>query len=84
MKIGLMSLRMINKYYHEIRRMSQNLILYANKFDDEDECILLNVIDGCYTYTSDTIEYTISHSEEYTWYRLSMFHGNWDSPLRRL
>ena len=70
MKIGLMSLRMINKYYREIRRKSQNLILYANKFDDEDECILLNVRDGLYTYTSDTIEYTIINSEEYTWYRL--------------
>ena len=70
MEIGLMSLRMINKYYHEIRRMSQNLILYENKFDDEDECILLNVRDGRYTYTRDTIEYTIINSEKYTWYRL--------------
>lgn len=70
MKRGLMSLRMINKFYYEIRRMSQNLILYENNFDDEDAHILLNVRDECYTYTWDTIEYTIINSEKYTWFRL--------------
>ena len=70
MKRGLKSLRMINKFYHEIRRMSQNLILYENNFDEEDACILLNVRDECYTYTWDNIEYTITNSEKYTWFRL--------------
>lgn len=67
---GLKSLRTINKFYYEIGRMSQNLILYENKFDDEDAHILLNVRDECYTYTRDTIEYTITNSEKYTWFRL--------------
>ena len=70
MKIGLKSLKSINKFYHEIRRMSQNLILYEHNFDDEDVYILLNVRDECYTYTCETIEYTITHSEEFTWFRL--------------
>lgn len=70
MKRGLMSLRRINKYYHEITRMSQNLILYEYNFSDEEAHILLNVRDECYAYTYDTIEYTITNSEAYTWFRL--------------
>lgn len=69
MKRGVMSLRKINKYYHEIRRKSQNLILYE-RFDNDSIYILLNVRDECYTYTWETIDYTIIHSEEYTWFRL--------------
>lgn len=68
MKRGVMSLR-INEYYHEIRRKSQNLILYE-RFDNDGINILLNVRYECYTYTWETIEYTITHSEEYTWFRL--------------
>lgn len=75
MKIGVNSLRTINKYYHEIRRKSQNLILYERNFDDDaiyfiNARILLNVRDECYTYTRETIEHTITHSEDYKWFRL--------------
>lgn len=64
-----MSLRTINKFYHEIRRKSQNLILYEC-FDNDGVYILLNVRDECYTYTCETIEYTIAYSEEFIWFRL--------------
>lgn len=70
MKIGNKSLKSINKYYHEIDRTSSNLILYEHNLDgDEDPCILVNMRDECYTYTWETIDYTITHSEEYTWFR---------------
>lgn len=71
MKKGLKSLRMINKFYHEINRKSSNLILYEHNFDgDEDAYILVNMRDECYTYTWETIDYTIIHPEKYTWFRL--------------
>lgn len=71
MKKGLKSLRTINKFYHEIDRMSANLILYENNLDgDEDVGILVNMRDECYTYTWETIDYTIQHPEDYTWFRL--------------
>ena len=70
MKKGLKSLRTINKFYHEIKRKSSNLILYEHNFDDEDAFILVNVRDECYTYTWQTIDYTIINSEDYTWFRL--------------
>ena len=70
MKKGLKSLRTINKFYHEINRKSSNLILYEHNLDDEDARILVNMRDECYTYTWETIDYTITHSEDYTWFRL--------------
>lgn len=71
MKKGLKSLRTINKFYHEINRKSSNLILYEHNFDgDEDAFILVNMRDECYTYTWETIDYTITNSEDYTWFRL--------------
>lgn len=70
MKRGVMSLKRINKLYHEIRRKSQNLILYERSFDDDGIYLLLNVRDGCYTYTYETIDYTITHSEEFNWFSL--------------
>lgn len=70
MKRGVMSLKRINKLYHEIRRTSQNLILYKRSFDDDGIHLLLNVRDECYTYTCETIEYTITHSEEFNWFSL--------------
>lgn len=70
MKRGNKSLKSINKFYHEIDRMSENLILYEHNLDgDEDAGILVNIRDECYTYTWETIDYTIQHSEEYTWFR---------------
>ena len=70
MKIGIRSLKFINKFYHEIDRMSSNLILYEHNLDgDEDVHILVNMRDKCYTYTWESIDYTIEHSEEYTWFR---------------
>lgn len=71
MKTGLKSLRTINKFYHEINRKSSNLILYEHNFDgDEDAFILVNMRDECYTYTWETIDYTITNSEDYIWFRL--------------
>lgn len=70
MKRGVMSLKRINKLYHEIRRTSQNLILYERSFDDDGIHLLLNVRDECYTYTCETIEYTITHLEEFNWFSL--------------
>ena len=68
---GLKSLRTINEFYHEINRKSSNLILYEHNFDgDEDAFILVNMRDECYTYTWETIDYTITNSEDYTWFRL--------------
>lgn len=70
MKRGNKSLKSINKFYHEIDRMSANLILYEHNLDgDEDAGILVNMRDECYTYTWETIDYTIQHPEEYTWFR---------------
>ena len=71
MEKGLKSLRKINKFYHEIDRKSSNLILYEHDFyGDMCTFILVNMIDECCTYTWETIDYTITHSEDYTWFRL--------------
>lgn len=71
MKKGLKSLRTINEFYHEINRKSSNLILFEHNFDDEEDAfILVNMRDECYTYTWETIDYTITNSEDYTWFRL--------------
>lgn len=70
MKIGIRSLKSINKFYHEIDRKSSNLILYERNLDgDEAFHILVNMRDKCYTYTGESIDYTIEHSEEYIWFR---------------
>ena len=70
MNRGVMSLKRINELYHEIRRKSQNLILYERSFDVDGIHLLLNVRDGCYTYTCETIDYTITHSEQFKWFSL--------------
>lgn len=72
MKRGLKSLKSINKFYHEINRKSSNLILFEhNLMGDENACILVNLRDDCYTYTWESIDYTIEHSEEYKWFKLA-------------
>lgn len=71
MKRGNESLKSIKKYYHEIDRKSSNLILYEHNLDgDEDVFILVNMRDECYTYTRETIDYTITNPEYFTWFRL--------------
>lgn len=71
MKRGLKSLKLINEFYHEINRKSSNLILFEHNFlADEIAPILVNLRDDCYTYTWESIDYTIEHSEDYTWFRL--------------
>ena len=70
MNRGVMSLKRINELYHEIRRKSQNLILYERSCYDDGIHLLLNVRDKCYTYTCETIDYTITHSEQFKWFSL--------------
>lgn len=72
MKRGLKSLKSINKFYHEINRKSSNLILFEhNLMEDENAYILVNLRDDCYTYTWESIDYTIEHSEDYKWFKLA-------------
>lgn len=73
MKRGLKSLKLINKFYHEINRKSSNLILFEHNFmADENAYILVNLRDDCYTYTWESIDYTIEHSEDYKWFKLAI------------
>ena len=72
MKRGLKSLKTINKFYHEINRKSSNLILFEhNLMADENAHILVNLRYECYTYTWESIDYTIEHSEDYKWFKLA-------------
>lgn len=63
-------LETINKFYHEIGSKG-SFILYEHNLDgDEDVHILVDMSTNCYTYTWESIDYTLDNPEEYTWCKL--------------
>lgn len=68
MKIGLMDYRQITNDYHQIDTKfidGDCWVLYEHNWDgDEVKCIAVNLTKKFYTYTWESLEYTVEYLEE--------------------
>ena len=71
MKRGNRSFKSIQKYYHEIDKMDKYVMYEHNLDGDEDAFIVVDTIFNCYTYTWESITYTINNPDEYTWFKFA-------------
>lgn len=74
MKRGNKSLKSINKFYYEIDSKGSFILYEHNLYGDEDVHILVDMLTNCYTYTWESIDYTLDNPEEYTWFKLVLIH----------
>lgn len=73
MKRGLKSLKLINSFLsrNQQKKFKFNIV-WKWFLADENAYILVNLRDYCYTYTSESIDYTIEHSDDYKWFKLDI------------
>ena len=69
MKRGTRSFKNIQKFYHEIDKIDNYVLFEDNLNGDEYAFILVDIIRNCYTYTWESISYTLDNPYEFTWFR---------------
>lgn len=70
---GGKSFKSIQKWYHEIDRIDE-YVLFEHNLDDEEAYIIVDTIRNCYTYTFESILYTLDKPGGHTWFRFAVIH----------
>lgn len=70
---GGKSFKSIQKWYHQVDKVNE-YILFEHNLDDEEAFIIVDTIRNCYTYTFESILYTLDKPDGYTWFRFAVIH----------